>query len=145
MFCDVFSTMGFKCTTNTTVFFIFLLPGLKANQRNIRLQKKFCQLQISHSVQQTKPIIKFRKEDMSGRHNSKSAQTLCQTYICFCICRCFILCQACAYDMDYIYLKNAIIHDLLAGRNIVDSCFSELKKHCAHMKFFPQTFCQFRT
>ena len=32
MFCDVFSTRGFKCTANTTVFFIFLLPGLKANQ-----------------------------------------------------------------------------------------------------------------
>ena len=32
MFCDVFSTRGFKCTANTTVFFMFSLPVLKANQ-----------------------------------------------------------------------------------------------------------------
>ena len=32
-FCDVFSTTrGFKCTANTKVFFIFVLPVLKANQ-----------------------------------------------------------------------------------------------------------------
>ena len=32
MFCDFFSTRGFKCTANTTVFFMFSLPVLKANQ-----------------------------------------------------------------------------------------------------------------
>ena len=32
VFCDVFSTRGFKCTANTTVFFMFSLPVLKANQ-----------------------------------------------------------------------------------------------------------------
>ena len=32
VFCDVFSARGFKCTANTTVFFMFLLPVLKASQ-----------------------------------------------------------------------------------------------------------------
>ena len=51
MFCDVFSTRGFKCTANTRVFFMFSLPVLKANQPNTvvftvfwqdNMQKKRC-------------------------------------------------------------------------------------------------------
>ena len=32
VFCDVFSARGFRCTANTTVFFMFSRPVLKANQ-----------------------------------------------------------------------------------------------------------------